>query len=210
MVSQTQEKPVLFFSLEMPADDLAHRIISCDTGIVLDDIVVNNIDDGDRAKIKEYNKGMAEKYKAMKFYGPRFQRLNQIVREIKKFASWQKPRLIIIDYLQLITVPEIKDERLKVNEISKTIKNLTGDLEVPIIILSQFRRLPKDEWPELYHLKESGNIENDADCVIFMHNDEKKNERWVIVAKNRQGRTGKDRIYWHKGTYKFIDYVEGV
>jgi replicative DNA helicase len=199
---------VLFFSLEMKAEDLMYIILSNDLELPLDRIRKGMISSEEKSKIDGYIPRIKELYKELIFFGPQYQDLSVIKKAIIRSCRRKKPGLIIIDYLQLIKVPWIKEKRHKVNEASQVLKNLAGELDVPILELSQFRRFDKKEWPQLDHLKESGDIENDADVVMFLHYEEKSDKRWVIVAKNKFGPTGKDRLYWHKEFYKFIDYID--
>ena len=110
--------------------------------------------------------------------------------------------LIIIDYLQLMTLPREKDNRQQeIAEISRALKILAKDMKIPVVALSQLNRLlenREDKRPRLSDLRESGAIEQDADLVMFIYRDEyynpEKTEKpgiaEVIIGKNRHGQTG--------------------
>ncbi|MCK5439953.1 MAG: replicative DNA helicase, partial [Gemmatimonadetes bacterium] len=109
--------------------------------------------------------------------------------------------LIIVDYLQLMRGPERSENRVQeISEISRSLKGLAKELDIPVVALSQLSRGPEhraDQRPRLADLRESGSLEQDADVVIFLYRDEyyhpdteKQGIAEVIVGKNRNGPTG--------------------
>ena len=115
--------------------------------------------------------------------------------------------LIVIDYLQLMHSPKHSDNRVQeVAEISRSLKIMAKELQVPVLCCSQLSRGPEsrsDKRPMLSDLRESGSIEQDADIVLFIYRDdyynnesEKKNAAELIVAKNRHGETGTVELQW--------------
>ena len=115
--------------------------------------------------------------------------------------------LIVIDYLQLMQGSRRNDNRVQeISEITRSLKIMAKELDVPIICLSQLSRGPEsrtDKRPMLSDLRESGAIEQDADCVLFLYRDdyydpdsEKRNVAECIIAKNRHGSTGKLELQW--------------
>ena len=126
--------------------------------------------------------------------------------------------LIVIDYLQLITSSGNRkggSREQEIAEISRSLKIIAKELDVPIIALSQLSRSPDqrtDHRPMLSDLRESGSIEQDADIVIFLYRDdyynpesEKKNIAEVIIAKQRSGSTGTVELLWLGSYTKFAN-----
>ena len=126
--------------------------------------------------------------------------------------------LIIIDYLQLMSGSESRrneSRQQEISEISRALKVLARELDVPIIALSQLSRAVEarqDHKPMLSDLRESGAIEQDADVVMFLYRDEyynpdseKKNLAEVIVAKQRNGATGSVELVWLGQYTKFAN-----
>lgn len=114
--------------------------------------------------------------------------------------------LVVVDYLQLMTGSGRESRQQEISEISRSLKLLAKELEIPVIALSQLSRAPEqrtDHRPMLSDLRESGSIEQDADIVLFLYRDdmynqdsEEKNIAECIVAKNRSGETGTTKLTW--------------
>ena len=124
--------------------------------------------------------------------------------------------LVIIDYLQLMQGRGRSENRQQeISEISRSLKILAKELNVPIVTLSQLSRGPEsrtDHRPMLSDLRESGAIEQDADIVMFLHRQdyydpdtEKKNIAECIISKHRNGPTGTIELYWHSEYTRFKD-----
>jgi len=123
---------------------------------------------------------------------------------------------MIIDYLGLINVDKRFERRqLEIAHITGELKSLTKELDVPIILLSQLNRPEKGAKvpePKLHDLRESGDIEQDADMVLFLHrphyhdnsNEEWKNKGKLILAKNREGVRNENMIFHHDDKFKNI------
>ena len=107
----------------------------------------------------------------------------------------------------------------EISEISRSLKILAKELDIPVIALSQLSRTPEqrpDHRPVLSDLRESGSIEQDADIVMFLYRDdyynpdtERKNVAEVIIAKNRQGSTGTVELAWIPQFTKFVNLYKG-
>lgn len=113
--------------------------------------------------------------------------------------------LLIVDYLQLIDAPAgIQERRLQVEAVSKRLKAITLDYGVPVLCLSSLSRPPDGKAPTLASLRESGNLEHDADNVILLHQpNELEDRRLCIVAKARNGRTGQAELYFRGEFLRF-------
>ena len=134
--------------------------------------------------------------------------------------------LIIVDYLQLMRSPDTAAQRRvqEISDISRSLKALAKELEVPVVALSQLSRAPEqrggDRKPTLSDLRDSGAIEQDADVVMFIHRPEYyegntdkdgnslEGKAEVIVGKQRNGPTGHVDLFFHKQYTRFDNYTE--
>lgn len=149
----------------------------------------------------------------------------------RRLASEQKKLdLVIVDYLQLMSgsSARVESRQQEVSQISRELKALAKELDVPLVALSQLSRAPEnrtDHRPQLADLRESGAIEQDADVVAFIYRDEiyhqtesNKNVAELIVSKQRNGPTGKVYLAFHGDFARFDDlhkeqlgaYIEGL
>jgi replicative DNA helicase len=137
----------------------------------------------------------------------------------RRLKSRQGLGVLIVDYLQLMTSHQRVDNRQQeVAEISRSLKLLAKELDVPIIAVSQLNRDPErrtDKKPQLADLRESGALEQDADIVLFIHRDplseevDKKGLAEIIIAKHRNGPLGKLTLTWLEHLTQFRDYAKG-
>lgn len=144
--------------------------------------------------------------------------LAEIRSKCRKYKQTYGIELVVIDYLQLMSGSESRrneSRQQEISEISRALKVLARELDVPIIALSQLSRAVEarqDHKPMLSDLRESGAIEQDADVVMFLYRDEyynpdseKKNLAEVIVAKQRNGATGSVELVWLGQYTKFAN-----
>lgn len=197
-------KPVLIFSMEMPAEQLAMRMLSSLGRIEMQRIRSGQLDDGDWPRLSSAIAMMSEK----KIFiddggalspGDVRARARRIVREHGELG------LIVIDYLQLMKVAGNSEHRAaEIAEISRSLKSLARELNVPIVALSQLNRSLEqrtDRRPMMSDLRESGSLEQDADLIVFIYRDEvynkdtaAKGSAEIIVAKQRNGPIGTVRL----------------
>lgn len=141
------------------------------------------------------------------------QTLLSIASRARQLKAYHGIKLLIVDYIQLITVPKSVDARDRVNQVSTGLKRLAKELDIPIIILSQFsREATKADRPKMYHLKETSQLEQDADTILIIHSTNQENDpREVIctVDKNRNGPLGEFTLYFHASLFCFSDSEDG-
>lgn len=209
--------PVGFFSLEMSSQQLTLRLISSQTGIDNHKIRTGNISRNDlKTIINKINKLS----NAPLFIddSPKIN-LVELRAKARRLKAEHNVGLIIIDYLQLIDPPKAESREREISIISRTLKQIAKELEIPIIALSQLNRVVetrKDRRPQLSDLRESGSIEQDADVVLFIYRpeiyginiwpdtkDSTEGTAEIIVGKQRNGPTGSFRVVYLKDILRF-------
>lgn len=171
-VSAQNGHGVLFFSLEMSTQELIDRFIVEDQEIPLHEYRANKLTDYDLVKIR--NAGNSLKKLPIVFDDTPAITPKYILRKAKKAKKSGFPLgLIVVDYLQLMSADDkTKVREQEISQISRGLKNIGKELDIPVIALAQVGRsaeLSKDKRPDLSHLRESGAIENDADVVAFIY-----------------------------------------
>jgi replicative DNA helicase len=197
-------KPVLLFSLEMSHLELTQRLLCSEARVDANRMRTGRLLEADWTKIGNAISRMSE--------APIFidDNPNLTVMDIRARARRLKSReglgLVVVDYLQLMTGRHGAENRqVEVSEISRGLKILARELEVPVVALSQLSRgleMRQDKRPMLADLRESGSIEQDSDVVLFIYRDELYNPESsesqgtaeIIVAKHRNGPTGHTRL----------------
>ncbi|MET0144812.1 MAG: replicative DNA helicase [Ilumatobacteraceae bacterium] len=218
-VAQSTAKPVLVFSLEMGHNELTQRILSSEARVDSTKMRNGRLSESDWAKI-----GRAIGRLEVPLFLDDNPRVT--VMEIRAKARRLKARhgglaLIVIDYLQLMSGGGYSENRqLEVSEISRNLKILAREMEVPIVALSQLSRnleARSDKRPMLSDLRESGSLEQDADVVMFLYRDEvynaespDKGSAEVIVAKHRSGPIGTKRLVFLGQYTRFDNAARGV
>jgi len=203
-----------FFSLEMTRSEITMRLLSAEAKVPLNHIRNGQMSDDDWTKLA---RKMGEVSSAPMFIddSPNMTMM-EIRAKARRLRQRHDLRLIVIDYLQLMTSgKKVESRQLEVSEFSRQIKLLAKELEVPIIALSQLNRGPEqrgDKRPMMSDLRESGSIEQDADMVVLLHRDDvyekestRPGEADLIVAKHRNGPT-RDITVAFQGHYsRFVD-----
>jgi replicative DNA helicase len=213
-------RPVLFFSLEMSHLEITQRILSAEARVDATRMRNGKLAEADWTKLSHAIGRLAE--------APLYIDDNPqaTVMEIRAKARRLKSRigdlgLIVIDYLQLMTGrTNAENRQVEVSEISRGLKILARELEVPVIALSQLSRgleLRADKRPMLADLRESGSLEQDADVVMFLYRDELYNTESpdrgtceVLVSKHRAGPTGMDRLAFLDHYTRFANMARNV
>ncbi len=213
-VATVAKQPVLFFSLEMSKEQLVDRMLSDASGVDSWGIRTGNLSDDDFSKLSD---AMGEMAEAPIFIDdtPGLSVL-EMRTKARRAAHEQPLGLIIVDYLQLMQASGRSDGNRvqEVSEISRGLKLLARELNVPVIGLSQLSRSVESrspQTPQLSDLRESGSIEQDADIVMFIYREayynpetERENITDLIIAKHRNGPTGKVELYFHPERLRFM------
>ena len=217
-VAMHDKVPVMIFNLEMSKEQLVKRMLSSESEI--DSMKINNanLEQDDWIKMADASNRLAD----VPIYIDDTPVLtpSEIRAKCRKAKLEKNIGLIIIDYLQLMESKTANGSRQQeISEISRGLKILAKELNVPVIALSQLSRATEaraDHRPMLSDLRESGSIEQDADIVMFLHREdyydketEKKNVAEVIVAKNRHGETGTVELAWLGKYTKFANLYKG-
>jgi len=171
---------VIFFSLEMPETQLMIRLISAKTGIPLQNVRKGELDPDQAAKVEAAFQDLSNKKLFVDDGGN--VNINQLRARARKIAQNESNnvKLIIVDYLQLMSGTGGQDRRLTVDEISRGLKLLAREMQIPIVALSQLNRgleSRPDKRPMLSDIRESGAIEQDADIIMFVYRDDIYKER---------------------------------
>lgn len=213
-VATVAKQAVLFFSLEMSKEQLVDRMLADASGVDAWNIRTGNLSDEDFSKLSE---AMGEMAEAPIFIDdtPGVSVL-EMRTKARRIAHEQPIGLIIIDYLQLMQGSGKNDGNRvqEVSEISRGLKLIARELNVPVIALSQLSRSVESrspQIPQLADLRESGSIEQDADIVMFIYREayynpetERENITDLIIAKHRNGPVGRVELYFHPERLRFM------
>ena len=206
-------KGVAIFSLEMPAEQLMLRMLSAKTSIPLQKLKVGDMGDEQWGRLTSAADEMSQRKFFVDDNGS--VDIHKVRAKLRKLKS-QHPEisLAIIDYLQLMSSAGTRDRHIEVSDISRGLKLLARELNIPIIALSQLNRgleARSDKRPMLSDLRESGAIEQDADIVMFIHREdkgkdesEKTNIAEILIEKHRNGPVGKVDLYFDEKTTSFM------
>lgn len=207
--------PVAVFSLEMSKEQLVNRMLSSEAMVDAARMKTGKLEDNDWQKVARALGPLSE--------APIFiddtpgVSITEIRAKCRRLKLEHNLGLIIIDYLQLMSGSKSKSEnrQQEISEISRSLKILAKEINVPVITLSQLSRAPEtrpEHRPILSDLRESGAIEQDADIVMFLYRDDyynpetdKKNIAEVIIAKHRNGSTGTVELVWLGQYTKFAN-----
>lgn len=211
--------PVVIFNLEMSKDQLVDRILCSEAMVDSNKVRTGNLDEEDWVKLASVVGPLSD----TKIYIDDTPGISvmEIRTKCRKLKMEKDIGLIIIDYLQLVKGSSNKNgsREQEIAEISRSLKILAKELNVPVIALSQLSRAVEqrpDHRPMLSDLRESGSIEQDADIVMFLYRDdyynkdsEDKGLTEVIIAKNRSGETGTVKLLWMGSYTKFANLAQG-
>ncbi len=204
-----EKKKIAFFSLEMASEQLIQRMVSAESGVAVFNLRTNKISEVALHKITEAEEKLAET--DIFIDDTPGININELRVKARKLKINEGLDIIVIDYLQLIAGNRKENRVQEVSEISRELKNIARELQVPVIALSQLSRSVvqrgTDSKPQLSDLRESGSIEQDADIVIFLHrpaftkgeqDSGTTEDASLIIAKHRNGPTGEIELQFVK------------
>lgn len=191
-------KTVAIFSLEMSKEQLVMRLFASEARVNMQNVNHGTPSSQELLKLAEANLTLANANMYID------DRSNISVAEIRSKCRRLKARngldMIVIDYLQLMKTPNGSDNRVQeVSELTRSLKILARELNVPIVLLSQLSRKAAERKPAMSDLRESGAIEQDADIIIMIYRDPSRtddNSAEIIVAKNRNGPVDSIFLTW--------------
>ncbi len=219
--SMNKEQRVAFFSLEMPASQITERLLANISHVNLGSIAKATLSPEESERVMN----AAEILYSKELYivdVPNI-RLNELRAKARALKREQQITVMVIDYIGLIDPglgPQVPRHEV-IATVSRSLKSLARELQIPIIVLCQVSRDSEEKEPILSNLRDSGSIEQDADIVMFLHrkrtlddDDRKKNQKdsegkatlqttKVIIAKQRNGRTGTIKVGYNAATTSF-------
>jgi len=206
--------PTVIFSLEMSKEQLINRIFSLETGIDAQKLRTGDLNEEEWMILAEASSVVGSS--GLIIDDTSSISISNLKSKCRKYKLDYDIKLIIIDYLQLMeTGNKNESHQLAIAEISRSLKSLARELNVPVVALSQLSRNVEkrdDKRPMLSDLRDSGAIEQDADVVMFIYRDdyynkdtERKNISEIIVAKQRNGPVGTVELAWLPELTKFAN-----
>ncbi|HOJ81481.1 MAG TPA: replicative DNA helicase [Acetomicrobium flavidum] len=217
-VAIKQETPVLIFSLEMSAEQLSHRLLASEAKVNIHDMRTGALPRG-TWDILANAAGMLSEAPIYIDDSSFLSTLDLRARARRFKAQHPKLGLIIVDYLQLMNLSRrVENKQQEVAEISRALKGVARELNVPVIALSQLSRAVEqrqDKKPQLADLRDSGAIEQDADLVIFLYRkgyyepdkEDGQDVADLIIAKHRNGPTGTVQLLFVKEYTRFENFA---
>lgn len=216
-------KPAGIFSLEMKANQLLTRIASAECKINSEDLRKGNVSD---YEVNQLHHRLIELENAPLYIDDTSRDINVIITKARKMKREEGIELLVIDYLGFITAKGFRDKNAELTHISRELKALAKELDIPLIVLVQLSRASSKEalrFPILTDLRDSGSIEQDADMVMFLFRPdyyyvdnythegvtyETKGKCFIIIAKNRHG-VVESKLVGFNGQYtEFYDLPE--
>jgi len=219
--AKLQGRTVLFFSLEMAAEQIVTNLLCCEAQVDASRVRRGQMTHHDYGKWNE----AAGKLHELRFFVDATPGISPVAIRTKArrlLAREKALDLVVVDYLQLMSGGDAESRQQEIAAISRSLKELARDLRCPVIALSQLNRAlesRKDHRPMMSDLRESGAIEQDADLILFLHREDYYSGEAVpgdfarvmeiIVAKQRNGRTGKVELNFLPHQFRFENKSEG-
>ena len=216
-IALKENLPVGFFSIEMSSEQVVDRLIASQAGVDLWRLRTGRLsdkgEDNDFVRIRDAMETLSQ----IPLYiddvaSPTVMQIRAMARRLQ--SEHGDLGLAVVDYLQLIRGHEASESRVQeVSEISRSLKAMAKELNVPVLAISQLSRaveMRSDAVPKLSDLRESGSIEQDADVVMFIYREDKvrkntehKNIAEIMIEKHRNGPTGRVKLYFNEETVSF-------
>ena len=210
--------PTVIFSLEMSRNEITMRLLSAEARVPLHSMRTGQMGEEDWTRLA---RRMSEVVDAPLFIddSPNMSMM-EIRAKCRRLKQRQDLKLVIVDYLQLMSSPKRTENRQQeVSEMSRSLKLLAKEIDVPVIAISQLNRGPEqrtDKRPLLSDLRESGSIEQDSDVVILLHREDvyerespRAGEADLIIAKHRNGPTATVTVAFQGHYSRFVDMAPG-
>lgn len=212
-LSTVYHKPVGFFSIEMPKDQIVQRLLCMEANVEMHKLRKGEITSEEFLKLSE----AAERLKSAPIYiddTPKIS-LQELRAKTRRACKEYNLAAVFIDFLQVIEAPRMETRQQQIAYISASLKSLAMELNIPVIALAQLSReveRRQDKRPQLADLRESGAIEQDADMVIFLFREDfyepytsEEGVAEIIIGKNRNGPVGTVRLGFIKEYMKFVN-----
>lgn len=204
---------VAIFSLEMSKEQLVNRLLSMESRIDAQIIRTGELDDSQWEALMDSSDAISSS-KIVIDDTPGIS-VTELRSKCRKYKLEHDIQLVMIDYIQLMSSGRnVESRQQEISDISRALKGIARELNVPIVVLSQLNRAVDnraDHRPMLSDIRESGAIEQDADVIMFLYRDdyynpdtEEKNIAEVIIAKQRNGPTGTVKLAWQPKFTKFV------
>lgn len=209
--------PTAIFSIEMSTEQLIQRLLCMEAKVDANRVRKGDLRPEDTQKLTR----AAERLRNAPIFiddTPSIS-LMELRAKARRIVKEQQVKILFIDYLQLIQGPRSENRQQEISTISRSLKSLAKELDIPVIALSQLSRaveMRQNKRPQLSDLRESGAIEQDADAVLFIYRDEVYNPNAepgvaeIIIGKQRNGPTGKVKLAFIKEYTLFAPYAEFV
>lgn len=192
---------VVVVSREMLNEALATRMLAQESGVGASALKTKRLTTSDFSRVSVAATGLADR---KLWLADQAVSIDEIVRLVgtKPPSTWS---LVIVDYLQLVRAPrDIKDRRLQVEAVSQRLKSTALHYETPVLCLSSLSRADANGEPTLASLRESGELEHDADVVLLLHRPSDLSDEVICrIAKNRSGALGKVSLRFHPSCVTF-------
>lgn len=204
MLHMARDYRVLYFSLETNPDKLADRLIACDTGVNLSRIKTGEMGDEDWTRIVE----RSDRFRDLKF--DVVQAAGWTVDQIRAKSIQEQADIIFVDYLGLIA-SKGKSLYEQTTNASKALHTMAQDTGTTVIALSQLNRSANSGDPDMTTLKDSGQVEQDADIILMLANPDDpqdKGRRKLMVVKNKEGRRGLIKLSFDGDRQRFFEIEE--
>jgi replicative DNA helicase len=222
----TAGRAVGFFSMEMSRQQIGQRLISAHADVSQTQMMRNQLNSEDFRRLKEAIPIVSNL--PILINDSQSCSINKVRARARRMVAKHKIELLVVDYIQLMTMPKRENRQTEVASISRGLKGLARELNLPVVCLSQLNRMStmqggKDiRRPRMSELRESGALEADADLVILLHREdlykannpdfndyEETNIAELLIEKQRMGETGLVKLRWNGPTTSFSDLYEG-
>lgn len=207
------DRTVGIFSLEMPAEQLVQRLVAAETGVDSHRLRLGHIEDNEWERVVRAFGRLSNAPMFVDDSG--LLSIADVRTKARRLQAEHGLDLLIVDYLQLMQGRRSENRVQEIADISRGLKSLARELDIPVVALSQLSRAVESRTghrPQLSDLRESGSIEQDADIVMFIHREDKfdqesqkKNLAELIVAKHRNGPTGSIPLRFFENNARFAD-----